>query len=704
MRRRSAWVTALAIAGAVTAALAGTGASLWVAVSDGGSLATPVMSAIAVAAFTAAGAVVVSARPRNAVGWLLLVGGVMWAAGDAGADLAYRGVVVAPHSIPAVAAWGIAGSAIRGTGWFLVVIAIPVVFPDGRVPASRRHWLPVTVVAAITANVLGVVLAADANLDLPAFRNPLAPPGIGQALSSLLSLLAPVLGAAAAIGAILALRRRWRLGGPLVRQQLLLFAVAVVPPVVAGPITLAGAGGWLFGAAALPLPVALGFAVLARGLYDLRTAANRGLVWLILSALVVGVYALVIAGVGSLVHDSRASWLPWLAAGVVAVSFAPLRDILQRGVNRLTFGRWDEPYQVLAELGQRVAATADGDRLLADVVSELEEGLGLASVAITDRQGRLLAGGLPDGGLPDGGLLDGHEVITLTAYGRPVGRLSYRDPGPPLRVRDARLLEDLAGHLGGLVHERQLTDDLRRARERLVLGREEERRRLRRDLHDGLGAALAGHVLRLEAVSGRAARGDEVAGDLEALRADMADTVAGVRRLVEGLRPPALDQLGLGDAVRQAVRRLTAGTGLTHDVAIGELPALPAGLEVAAFRIVTEAVTNVVRHAGASSVQVAVETAGRTLRVTVRDDGVGVGSGSGEAGSGSGFGSGSGSGSGHGLDSMRERAEEINGSLRWDTSAGTAVIAELPLTEPAMAVASAGVASAGATSASAGVA
>src|SRR5579862_8622548 len=145
MRRHSARVTALAIAGAVTAALAGTGASLWVAVADGASLATPVLSALAVAAFTAAGAVVVSARPRNVVGWLLLAGGVMWAVGNAGADLAYRGVVAAPHSIPAVAAWGVGGSAIRGTGWFLVVIAIPVVFPDGRVPATRRHWLPVAV-------------------------------------------------------------------------------------------------------------------------------------------------------------------------------------------------------------------------------------------------------------------------------------------------------------------------------------------------------------------------------------------------------------------------------------------------------------------------------------------------------------------------------------------------------------------------------
>ena len=139
MQERAARVTALAIAGAVTAALAGTGASLWVAIADGAHLASPVMSAIAVAAFTAAGAVVVSARPGNVVGWLLLAGGVMWAVGDAGADLAYRGVVVAPHSIPAVAAWGVAGSVIRGTGWFLVVLVIPVVFPDGRHARITLH-------------------------------------------------------------------------------------------------------------------------------------------------------------------------------------------------------------------------------------------------------------------------------------------------------------------------------------------------------------------------------------------------------------------------------------------------------------------------------------------------------------------------------------------------------------------------------------
>jgi signal transduction histidine kinase len=657
MTRLPAWVTAAVVTAAVIAALGGVSVSLWANAADRASMISPAMTAAAVIVFTAAGAIVVFARPANAVGWLIMAAGVMWALGNAGTDVAYRGVVAAPHSIPAVAAWGVAGSVIRGTGWFLLVIAVPVVFPDGRVPRTRWHWLPVMVAAALGSNALGTVLAADANLALPQFRNPLAPSGRWQVAAGALSLLALMFGAVAAVGAIIQLRRRWREGGALVRQQLALFAAAVALPIVVGPIDLlTGAGGWLFSAAVLPLSAALGFAVLARGLYDLKTAADRGLVWLILSALVVGVYALVIAGAGSLLHDSRAIWLPWLAAGVVAVLFTPLRDVLQRGINRVIFGRWDEPYDVLASLGQRLEATADADRLVADVVTELHEGLGLREVAVCDRRGRLLAGQVgPDAGLSE---------LTLTAYGRPTGILRYRAPAGSLRARDARLLDDLAGHLGGLVHARQLTSDLLQARERLVLSREEERRRLRRDLHDGLGAALAGHVLRLEALAGRARRGLDVAADLETLRTEMADTVTGIRRLVEGLRPPALDQLGLAGAITQATRRLTAGTGLALQVTIGELPELSAGLEVAAFRITTEAVTNVVRHARASCCDIRIGTAAGVLCIEVRDDGQGV---NGD------------SGSGHGIDSMRERAEELNGSLRLDSTNGTTLIAEMPL-------------------------
>src|SRR5919202_1136395 len=287
------------------------------------------------------------------------------------------------------------------------------------------------------------------------------------------------------------------------------------------------------GVAALPLPFTIGFAVLARGLYDLRTAANRTLVWLSLSAVVAALYALVIVGGAGLLHVSRSvSWLPWAAAAVVAVAFAPLRDGLQRALNRLTFGRWDEPYDVLAALGQRLEASTDVDRLLGAVVTELQA-LGLGKVSVADEQGHVVAG-------PEHAPTDSVELF-LSAYGQPVGVLRYEAPPTPLRPRDRRLLDDLASHLGAVLHARRLTGELQQALERLVVAREEARRRLRRDLHDGLGPALAGHLLRIEVIAAKVGDGPGGA-EVGALRDELRATVLEVRRVVEGLRPSSLDE------------------------------------------------------------------------------------------------------------------------------------------------------------------
>ena len=191
--------------------------------------------------------------------------------------------------------------------------------------------------------------------------------------------------------------------------------------------------------------------------------------------------------------------------------------------------------------------------------------------------------------------------IPLLAYGTVVGAVHYRPPATPLRSRDLRLLDDLAGPLGGVLHSQRLTRDLQLARERLVLAREEERRRLRRDLHDGLGPALAGHLLRLDVIAARVGRDRAAAADIDSLRHDLRTTVVEVRRVVEGLRPPALDELGLAGALDQVTQRLTAGTPTAVTIQTDRLPPLSAAVEVAAFRIVTEAVTNVVRHAQAST-------------------------------------------------------------------------------------------------------
>ena len=655
-------VMAAAIAAAVAVSLAGAAVGIWVASTDRQSVGAAIAFAVFMVALTAVGAVVTAARPDNAVGWVMLAGVALSAAGNAGAGIAHHGIVTAPGSVPAVSAFAVAGQSSRSLGWYVLTLALPLIFPAGSLPRPGWRWLRVLLVAVLVASVVGPVTDKQADLTgLGSWQNPIGLHGIAKVVTGIAFVTQAPLGLVVAGGAVAVLVSRWRRGDALLRQQLLLFVVAAAIPIVAVPLVFATGfanGAWVFSLTVIPLPIAIGFAVLARGLYDLRTAANRTLVWVTLSAVVAGIYALAIAGIGNQLGARDARWLPWVAAGVIAVSFAPLRDLLQRGVNRLTFGRWDQPYDVLAGLGQQLEDSADINRLLARVVEELQ-GLDLTNVAICDLSDRVVAG--------DPGLA-GQDVLPLSAYGRRVGTLHFTQPGSGLRTRDHELLDNLARHLGGVLHAHALTAELQQAREHLVLAREEERRRLRRDLHDGLGPALAGHLLRLDVIAARVGSGSAAAAaEIDNLRDDVRTTVTEVRRVVEGLRPPALDELGLVGALEQATSRLASGTSLVVSVEADELSELSAALEVAAYRIVTEAVTNVVKHAKATRCVVALTADHGMLRISVTDDGVGLPDVRSRT-------------AGHGLHTMRERAEELRGRLRVSsTSSGTSLIAELPV-------------------------
>ena len=410
---------------------------------------------------------------------------------------------------------------------------------------------------------------------------------------------------AAAAGAVAGLITRWRRGGPLVRQQLLFLALAACPPALVFVVVILtnGVPGWIFGVVLLPLPVAIAVAVLGHGLYDLRRAAHRTLLWLAMSGTVVGIYAVVVIAVAALVPDHHAWWPSALAAAVAALLLIPLRETLQRAVTRVVYGRWHEPYEVLADLGERLEAAADVDRLVDAAVTELTTGLDLREVSVRGLDGAAVAAGTPadaDAAAP---------ASALQAYGTTVGWLTYRPPERQLSAAEQRLVRDLARQLGGALHARLLREDLQRARERLVLAREEERRRLRRDLHDGIGPALAGLTLKTETARALLPpASDGASRQLHDLSEEIRRTVVDVRRLVEGLRPPALDELGLAGACTQAVERLTAGAASPSACdASDDLPALPAAVEVAAYRIVVEAVTNTVRHASARRCEVSLD-------------------------------------------------------------------------------------------------
>jgi two-component system NarL family sensor kinase len=251
---------------------------------------------------------------------------------------------------------------------------------------------------------------------------------------------------------------------------------------------------------------------------------------------------------------------------------------------------------------------------------------------------------------------------------------SSRDPFGP---GDRRLLEDVGSQVGALVQAVAINRELQRSRERLVATREEERRRLRRDLHDGLGPSLASLAMRLESAQELVAVDPEKAAELVGQLSEQArEEIAEVRRLVDGLRPPALDQLGLVSALRQRAELLSIpavaapdGTPMRVTIdASNDVEPLPAAVEVAAYRIALEAVTNARKHSGAASCVLVLRRDGAGLRLRVTDSGVGLA----EEHT-----------PGVGLFSMRERAQELGGTcvVTSEAGSGTTVDVVLPIND-----------------------
>ncbi len=330
----------------------------------------------------------------------------------------------------------------------MAVVAVPVVFPDGRLPGPRWRWLAWCTTAAVTCLFLGNVLGPHAQENrLAHWQSPFGVPARYGSIANTLSAAGVLLAVAAAAGAVAGLVMRWRRGGPRVRQQLLFLALAACPPafVIAAVIITDGVPAWLFGAAVLPLPVAIAVAILSHGLYDLRHAAHQTLLWLAMSGTVAGIYALVVAGAAALIPAHHAWWPPAVAAGLAALLLIPLRETLQRAVTRIVYGRWHEPYEVLADLGERLEAAADVDRLLDAAVSELIAGLGLADVSVHGPDGTAVARAQVTANGTG-------TTIPLLAYGATVGELAYRPPERPLSTAEQRLVRDLARHLGGALH------------------------------------------------------------------------------------------------------------------------------------------------------------------------------------------------------------------------------------------------------------
>ena len=248
--------------------------------------------------------------------------------------------------------------------------------------------------------------------------------------------------------------------------------------------------------ALLVVPVFTYIAILRYHLYDIDLLINRTLVYGSLSAGVAGIYVLAVVGIGALFQAQGNLGVSLLATGVVALLFQPLRGRLQREVNRLMYGERDDPSAVTSRLGRRIEATLAPEAVLPTVVETIAQALKLPYAAILLKEGEGFRTAATYGS-PTAE----PEALPLVYQREEIGRLviATRAPGEQFSDADQHLLEDLARQAEVAVHAVRLTADLQSSRERLVATREEERRRLRRDLHDGVGPTLTGLALQLNA-------------------------------------------------------------------------------------------------------------------------------------------------------------------------------------------------------------
>ncbi|MES9540676.1 histidine kinase [Actinomadura sp. NPDC000600] len=680
------WLTTAAVAAAVAVA-AGTAAGFWLdALNGDGRRPEPLAwsawgSTVPGLALALAGAILATRLPRHVMTWLLVGGGVL-ACGN-GVAAAYASFSLLEHggALPLTSLAAYIGGR-TGPSLNLIPPLFLLFFPDGRLPSPRWRW-PVGISLACTglALLFGLtapwrvfVSAEGESPDGPSMAglalDPTTPPLPDAAWRTLLGLILPLI-AVSLFVPVAAFVRRFFGADPERRAQLRWMLLAALLNLALMAVPLLAPGNWVndaaFAAGLVALAAAVLIAVSRYRLYEVDLLLGRTLLYGGLAAAVVAIDMAVFLSVGTLLDEPLAAIT---GAGVVAVLYAPLRARLQRSVARLVTGRGD-PYDVVSALARRLEDSSGSGELLVEVAQAV--GAAFRSPYVRVEMNRT------DGHtvVAEHGTASAGAVVLPVAYrGVPIGRLTLvPQTGTRLSDADQRLLADVVRQAAAAVRATALTEELQRSREHLVTSVAEERRRLRRDMHDGLGPALAAAALKIEAARNLAAR-DPAAADrtLADVRRDLSAVLADVRRLVHDLRPPALDQFGLVGAVQRQISRFDgAGLAITLDLGApgaaagsGEaLADLPAAVEVAGYRIVCEALANVTRHAAASRCTVRLAAPADALEIEITDNGRGMAPDAVV---------------GVGLLGMRERAEELGGQCTVTSlpCGGTRVHAVIP--------------------------
>jgi signal transduction histidine kinase len=672
--------------------------ALWLGALNGTFSEDPFtfLSVVSVACYVGIGALLATRVPQNPIGWLLLVIGIGLLLGGFASEYTTYALVTNPGSLPGAvtAAWI--------NNWtFVTAGLIPIVlllFPSGHVPSPRWRWVPYTIVATLVVLVAAsmfrpgpIEVSADLTVDNPVGIDALHAPLTVATWVGGLALLAE------AIAAVAALIVRFRRAEEEERQQVRwLAAVAALSGVFLVLVLVTSIGMQphqsralndlafllFFICLAIGIPGAVAIALLKYRLYDLDIVIKKTVLYVTVAGLLLIVFvgAAVIVG-GVFGRSQRASIV---AAAAIGIAFWPALRIARRIADRIVYGGRATPYEVLTTFGRRMSETYATDDVVGRTAQLLGSATGATSAVVWLRVGRAIrpAGAWPHEQATGPAIgLDGDDLPMLPAdWAEPVrdrgellGALAVTmPPNDPIGPGRQRLIRDLADQAGLALRNVRLIEELRASRQRLVAAQDEGRRRLERNIHDGVQQQLVALAVRLRLADGMIERDPAAARDaMRALQTDTNAALEDLRDLARGIYPPLLADRGLEAALAAQAQKAT--TPVTVDATA--IARYPREIESTVYFCALEAMNNIAKYAEATAASVRLEQTDGVLRFTVHDDGRGFDPRATSRGT--------------GLQGMADRLEAVGGSLDVTSSigAGTTVTGTVPVGDAAQTLA-----------------
>ena len=437
--------------------------------------------------------------------------------------------------------------------------------------------------------------------------------------------------------------------------------------------------------ATIAIPLAFVYAVFRHQLMGIRRLIRRGVVYLAVSAILLGTMTLALAMAWRLLphsidRESAGLWIGAVALITGGLAFSYLRPRAQRLVDRLIYRDSYDYIDAIRGLARQAQTPVMPRDVVARVLEQVMSLMGIEGYLLATYVGgsaeEATSGGpgadklrkamrqieLPTSETATSLYVDGEPVLALRVEGGSALWLGPKIGGESFRDDDFHLAEPVGTLVGMLLTRSQLTDELRNLNRRLLQAEEEERSRLAMDIHDGP----------LQRAIDLARRGFSEKGAMEAARS----LVGELRGITTSLRPPLLDDLGLRYALDWLIQTVASPNGLSIGLEVDgycEDTRLPAEIELAVYRVVQESLANVVKHAKAEHVTVSLSLSDDELIVQIRDDGIGFDE---EA-------SRSAAAKGHlGLVGIRERVHHAGGELQVVTRhpEGTNVRMAVPVT------------------------